>query len=311
MIAASPKISIVLATYNGGKFLCEQLQSLINQTYTNIEIVAVDDGSTDNTIGILNSYATQYANFKIYRNQTNLGYVKNFEKGCDLAEGELIALCDQDDVWDNDKLKSMAEAIGDDPMVYCDSFICDENLQQTGKKISSHVNFQTRRSCLEISIFCRIYGNATLFKKSILAAAMPFPLFIPHDWWLSYVASMYGDIKYIDVPLVYYRQHSTNAVGAIGGKSRKKAGSKRERKRQEINGIRQRMDAFYNLCPADKVKEKQVLFKLHKSYGSFSLSNNLLRMVTFFRNYKILLYVKKRSILRQCLFCLKMFFMVK
>ena len=307
-----PLVSVVLATYNGALFLSQQLDSIVAQTYPNIEIIVVDDGSTDDSLNILNTYALKHEHMKIYANPVNMGYIKNFQKGCRLSHGEFIALCDQDDEWHIDKIKYMVEAIGDHPMAYCDSIVCDEHLADTGKRISSFVNCRSRYSCLEIAVFCRIYGNATLFKRSLFEWADPFPEVIPHDWWISYVATLQGGIKYINEPMVLYRQHSSNVFGAIGGKSRKKSSqNKRKEKQKELVQIRKRIDLFYELCPKDLVKEKQVLSNLQKSYRNFSFYNNLLRMTTFFSNYKILLYVKKRSVLRKMLFCFKMFFIIK
>jgi len=311
-INQSPLVSVVLATYNGATFLAHQLDSIFAQTYSNIEVIAVDDCSADNTVAILNSYAATHTNMKVFVNEHNLGYIKNFEKACGLSNGEFIALCDQDDEWDKDKIKIMVEAIGEHPMAFCDSIVCDEHLNDTGKRISSFVNCRSRYNCLEMSVFCRIYGNATLFRKSMLSSAVPFLEIIPHDWWLSYVATLHGGIKYIDQPLVYYRQHSANVFGAIGGKSRTQTkASKRQKKKEEIIKIRKRITTFYEICPDELTKEKKVLALLQKSYQSFSLPNNILRMTTFFRYQKILLFVKKRSALRKFFFCFKMFAIIK
>ena len=104
-----PVISIVMATYNGGLYLEQQMESIVVQTYPNIEIIIVDDCSTDNTIEILQMFQQKYSNIKLFNNAANLGYIKNFEKGCSLASGEYIALCDQDDYWHPDKLKKMKD----------------------------------------------------------------------------------------------------------------------------------------------------------------------------------------------------------
>ena len=229
-----PLVSIVLATYNGGTFLQEQLDSLLEQTYTNIEIIAVDDGSTDNTLDILNAYAAKHAHIKVHAGN-NVGYIKNFERGCRLAGGAYISLCDQDDKWEKEKIALMMEAIGEHPLVFCDSIVCDERLNDTGKRISTFANFQSRYHCAEISVFCRIYGNATLFTKALFTAADPFLEVIPHDWWISYVATLHGGIKYLDQQLVYYRQHSANVIGAVGGsKPKKDKQAKKEKKKANI-----------------------------------------------------------------------------
>ena len=124
----SPLVSVVLSAYNGATYLAAQLDSIFSQTYTNIEVIAVDDGSTDATMQILHQYASIHPNMQVHQNEQNLGYIKNFEKGMGLANGYFISPCDQDDVWDTDKIRLMVEAIGDFPMIFCDSELVDENL---------------------------------------------------------------------------------------------------------------------------------------------------------------------------------------
>jgi glycosyltransferase involved in cell wall biosynthesis len=307
-----PVISIVMATYNGGLYLEQQMESIVVQTYPNIEIIIVDDCSTDNTIEILQMFQQKYSNIKLFSNAANLGYIKNFEKGCSLASGEYIALCDQDDYWHSDKLKKMKAAIGDFPLVYCDSILCDEDLQPIGVNISDRVSCRDFDNCLQQAIFCRIYGHATLIKKSLIQHAIPFLDAIPHDWWLCYIATFHGGMKYIPEPLASYRQHSANIFGAAGGKSRKhNKFNKAEKKRLEMKKIRLRINAFYKLCPDDSIKEKEVLRMLVKTYQTFSLINNFQRMILFFNNYEQLLASKKRSVIRKFLFCIKMFVKIK
>jgi glycosyltransferase involved in cell wall biosynthesis len=306
-------VSIVMATYNGEKYIAEQLDSIFNQSYKNIEVIVADDCSTDNTLNILSEYAARNHNLKIFVNEKNLGYIKNFEKCCQISQGKYIALCDQDDIWHTDKIKLMVASIGNHSMAYCDSYICKDDIEKTGKKISDLANFRSRYNCLENSVFCRMYGNALLFDRSLLEKALPFPKSVPHDWWLAYLATLSNGIKYVDAPLVFYRQHSSNLIGAVGGNMKKKEKDidKREKKRKEISEIRNRMNAFYNACPDSNIEDKKVLRLLNKSYRSFSLYNNFLRMVTFFRYQDILLFVKKRSLIRKWLFCFKTFVIIK
>ncbi len=307
-----PVVSIVIATFNGALFLSQQMESVVTQSYPNTEIIVVDDCSTDETIAILQSFQFNYPQIKIIRNEQNLGYIKNFEKGCKLASGEYIALCDQDDVWDKDKIKKMQAAIGDYPIIYCDSALCDENLKPIGVNISDRGNCQDYDNCLQQAVFCRIYGHATLIKKDFLQKAIPFLEVIPHDWWLCYMATFYGGMKYLDEPLASYRQHSANIFGAAGGKTRKHNKiNKAEKKRLEMNQIRTRIKAFYDKCPQELVMEKDVLSRLVKSYESFSLVNNFNRMLLFFKYQHFLLAPKKRSAIRKYLFCLKMFIIIK
>ena len=307
-----PPISIVLATYNGSLFLSEQLESIVTQTYPNIEIIVVDDCSTDNTIEILKSFQIKYCNLKIFLNDTNLGYVKNFEKGCSLATGEYIALCDQDDYWHPEKLSKMQAAIGDYPLIYCDSILCDETLTPIGENISDRVNCRDFDNCLQQAIFCRIYGHATLINKSFLDKTLPFLAIIPHDWWLCYMDTFYGGTKYLPEPLASYRQHSANIFGAAGGKRKKNDKINRAvKKTTDLENIRMRINAFCSICPNEFVQEKEILRKLAKSYETFSIKNNFQRMSLFLFNYDQLLASKKRSRIRKFLFCLKMFVLIK
>lgn len=305
-------VSVVLATYNGEKYLAEQLESLFRQTYQNIEIIAVDDLSSDNTINILNEYAAKHGNMKVIVNNFNLGYVKNFDKGCGLAKGDFIALCDQDDYWDPNKIKKLVEGIGDAPIIYCDSFVCDQTLKQKGKKVSDIVNCLSFDNCLQQAIFCRIYGHATLIKTTLYKNAHPFPEVIPHDWWLSYLATFHGVIKFLPEPLVFYRQHSSNLFGVVGAQRKKnKPESRTAKKNAEKEKIRTRIKAFYNACPDDMAEEKEVLYTLVKSYENFSLINNFRRCIVFFRYRNIFLSVKKHSSLHRLFFCFKMFVKIK
>lgn len=306
-----PLVSVVLTTYNGEKFLAQQIDSLLKQSYSNIEIIAVDDCSKDNSVAILNAFAAEHKNIKIYVNETNLGFIKNFEKGCRLAQGEFIAFCDQDDYWLENKIQRLIESIGDYPMIYCDSKVCDENLNVIASNISNRVHYTSLDNCLQLAVFCRINGHAILFTKSLFAAADPFLEVIPHDWWISYNALLNGGIKYLDESLTLYRQHSTNACGVVGGKSKKDRLSKGQHKKVEIDKIRTRINDFYQKCPADRVKEKNVLATLVKCYSNFTLLNNFKRMLLFLKYHQTFLLVKGKSLGRQYLFCLKMFVMIK
>ncbi|HEX8677267.1 MAG TPA: glycosyltransferase family 2 protein [Segetibacter sp.] len=305
-------VSIVLTTYNGEKYLAKQLESLFQQTYTNIEIIAVDDCSSDKTVEILTEHAEKHRNIKVFVNEVNLGFIKNFEKGCTLSSGDYIALSDQDDYWDPDKIKKLVEAIGEHPIVYCDSIVCDEDLNSSGIKISDLVNFKSWNNCLQLAVFCRIYAHAMLFKRSLFNIAYPFLEVIPPDWWLPYLSTFYGGMKYFPEPLVLYRQHGGNVSGVIGSKRKKQNKVTRsERIRIDKQKIRTRILAFYNACPDEWVKEKKILHGLVKSYQSFSLRNNFRRFVLFLRYRDIFLSVKKHSSLHRFFFCFKIFIKIK
>jgi glycosyltransferase involved in cell wall biosynthesis len=305
---SNPLISVVMATYNGSRFLRHQLETVINQSYKNIEIIIVDDCSTDNTVSVIKHFISKDNRVQLFQNTTNLGYIKNFEKGCSLAKGKFIAVCDQDDSWHKDKIRNSYEAIGNYPIIYCDSVLCDEKLKPIGVNISDRVNCRDFDNPLQQAIFCRIYGHATLIRKDFMDKAIPFLSVIPHDWWLSYLATFNGGIRYLPQPLAFYRQHNDNIFGAAGGKSKKHNKlDQKEKREQEKKRIRTRIVAFYTACPDELIREKRILKMLAESYQSFSFKNNLNRMMLFFSHHRILLASKRRSIIRQWLFCLKMF----
>lgn len=302
-----PLISVVLATYNGERFLATQLDSIFAQTYPNIEVIAVDDASTDGTWALLQQYAAQHPNMRVTRNEQNLGYIQNFDKACRIASGEFIALCDQDDYWLPQKLERLQAAIGSHALVHCDSAICNAALEPTSVNTSHRARYQPLYSCLQQAVVCRIYGHAALFRSELLHKALPFPTMLPHDWWICFHATLNGGITYLAEVLVHYRQHAHNAVGAIGEKNRREASRKKNVQEEKTAKARQRMEAFYQACPETLPFEKKVLGQLVTNYQNFGLANNWKRMMLFFKHQGLLLAVKKRSRVRNWLFCLKMF----
>ncbi|WP_374759404.1 glycosyltransferase [Dyadobacter fanqingshengii] len=137
----TPLISIALCTYNGQRYLKDQLDSLLNQSYQNIEILAVDDCSNDLTYDILLEYAAVHSNIRVYRNNSRLGYNLNFGKALRLCNGDLIAISDQDDIWRKDKLEIQYNAIKSNVLIYCDSHFIDSSGKSMNYKMSDKFNF--------------------------------------------------------------------------------------------------------------------------------------------------------------------------
>ena len=301
-----PLVSIVLATYNGERYLKEQLDTVFQQTYPNLEIVAIDDCSSDTTVSILHHYASVHSNMKVYVNERNMGHIKAFEKGISLSTGVFIALCDQDDIWNKHKIELLMKEKNGYGMVFCDSAFIDEGKKNLNRKISDIKNLATYNNCLPFIIGNCISGHAALFTREIALSAIPFPMDIIHDWWLAFVASSKGTVHFVNRPLVQYRQHADNFIGAIKVKGR----SKKETQHDAIANIRSRIKSFYEKCPDTNIEAKKILAKLNKSYRSFSMGNNFLRMMTFYKHQSGLLALKKRMAFRKWLFCLKMFFKI-
>lgn len=205
-----PLISIALCTYNGSVFLREQLDSVLGQRFTHWELVVVDDCSTDATRAILEDYARKDARISLHFNQQNLGYNKNFEKALSLCRSELIAICDQDDIWHPEKLEKQAYLIGNHTLVYHDSEFVDASGQTMNRRISDKLNFY-RGDSPEVFVFLNcVSGHSILMKKSVLQKSLPFPVDFHYDQWLAFNAACLGTIDFVPEALVKYRQHSSN-----------------------------------------------------------------------------------------------------
>lgn len=206
-----PLVSIALCTYNGERFLCKQLDSLLAQTHRPIEIVVTDDQSTDSTWKILNTYLARHPDlFKIYQNEHNLGYVKNFEKVVGLCTGDYIALCDQDDIWLPNKISEHLADIGDFSLTYSIPSCIDEQDNPIDTP-PFKVNRLTGRCPLNLLFHTCVTGHLALVKKEVIARALPFPARVKaHDIWIPLVAAALDGIHASDKILSYYRMHSAN-----------------------------------------------------------------------------------------------------
>ena len=300
-----PMISVVMATYNGAQYLETQLTSILAQTYSNIEVVIVDDASTDETVAIVNKYLQMHANISLYCNEYNLGYIKTFEKGMILAKGAFIALSDQDDIWQLNKLAILFDAMNGYELVYSNSLLVDANGNSTSKKMSDIKNQINYTDCLMYTIGAWAPGHAMLFKKELVDRCMPFPAIVTHDFWLGFVAACKGEVHYVDLPLVNYRQHASNAIGANTHAYQKNKPTTVEK----LIKARARMQLLFEKCP-DNVPQKKILEDINKSYQSYSFKNNLHRTLLFFKYRNLILAYKKKSAIMKVLFCLKTFFKI-
>lgn len=219
------KISILISTFNGKKYIKEQLDSIFNQTYKNIEIIVRDDGSSDNTIEILKSY-----NIKPIDTKINLGAMGSFEELLKYAlqnsNSDYFMFCDQDDVWDTKKvektlakMEEMEKEFGNIPLlVHTDLEVVDEKLNTIN---SSFMNFQKINPRISkfhnLLIQNTITGCTVMINRKLAEKSLPMSKdVIMHDWWIGLVASKFGKIGYIDKATIKYRQHSKNTVGAKG-----------------------------------------------------------------------------------------------
>ncbi len=206
-------ISICMATYNGSIYIERQLRSILCQIASTDEVILVDDHSTDATLGIVGAMGDQ--RIKVYRNQSNQGIVRTFERAISLASGEVIFLSDQDDIWHPEKVARFLEAFNRHPevtLVLSDATIIDEGDEVMAKSfLESRGGFS---SGLWHNIIKNKYLGCTMaFRRSLVDKILPFPKNIPmHDVWIGCVNSIYGTCAFLDIPLMGYRRHTNNAT---------------------------------------------------------------------------------------------------
>lgn len=212
--AQYPLISIVLCTYNGEKFLEQQINSVLQQTYSNLEIIISDDASTDSTRSILEKYSTD-KRVKLFFQKVNIGYIKNFEFALAQAQGEFISFCDQDDVWMPHKIEKLFASINGYTLVYSDSKLIDENDLYLNKNLSDMRRMYTGTDGKVFLLGNIVSGHTMMIKKELLSRALPVPEDFFHDEWLAINATAMNGILYVNEPLTLYRQHGTTLTKTI------------------------------------------------------------------------------------------------
>lgn len=208
-------ISICIATYNGAKYLRAQLDSILLQLRENDEIVISDDGSTDSTLDIINSY--QDTRIRLFFNTQEHGYTKNFENAIRHARGEYIFLSDQDDVWYHNKIVLMCEYLRTHALVISDALYTDEFLNSYNCTFFEKRGMRNGliKNILKVSAL----GATMAFRKEILLHLLPFPpnqYLCPHDYWIVCVAEAFYSVYRLPFPLIKYRRHlNTTSNGGI------------------------------------------------------------------------------------------------
>lgn len=223
-------ITIVMATYNGEKYVGEQIESILASNYQDMELYIYDDGSKDNTVELLKSYETQYPGMvHVVQNETNLGHAMNFIHALSRTTTDYIMFCDQDDVWKKHKvattlkrMRHMEAQLGKDtPLaVFTDATVVDGNLNVLNQSFfcSGHLNpcrTDLPHLLMENKLMgCTVMVNAALRK---VLQSKPLPQHARyHDWWLALIAAAFGRIGYVRESTMLYRQHGSNVVGDTG-----------------------------------------------------------------------------------------------
>lgn len=215
---------MALCTFDGAHFLSQQLDSLLAQTRLPDELVACDDGSGDGTMEILEDFARRSSfPVRLVRNPQRLGIAKNFEQAISLCSGEIIALADQDDVWQAAKLEQLACALAEPgvSLAFSNADVVDESLRPLGYTMWQRVGFDKRErmrmeagDALDVLLKHYVVTGATMaFRADLRNLLLPLPPEWPHDAWIASVAAAVSAIRPLNDTLTQYRQHGGNAVG--------------------------------------------------------------------------------------------------
>ena len=224
-------ISVALCTYNGERYIHQQIESILDQTLSVDEIVVCDDGSTDHTLSIIESLReSTKTDIRIHRNKTNLGVCANFQKAVDLCKGDIIFLSDQDDVWHLDKVEKTIDYFDKHPdkqVVFTDAQLINPDGTLTGVNLWDYTfhSFYRQQFDNHLAFECFINGNhatgATMAIRKRFAEQHPFAPFctkeLLHDHVIALQAVMEHQLGYINLPLIDYRTHSEQQVGVRYG----------------------------------------------------------------------------------------------
>ena len=227
MYSDCPEVTVLMATCNGEKFVAKQIDSILNQSYGKVALIISDDASNDGTLEILKGYAKRYENITLCQNETNLGYVKNFEALLERADTPYMAFSDQDDIWVENKLEiQMSEmrkaeaAYGKIPiLVHSDLRMVDEKGVCLYPSYFRYRGYRLKKGKDLGHILgpCGVMGNTVLFNSVLKEKALPFPKGLEHhDYWIALVNELFGKRVTLQAPLVEYVIHEGNSSNSSG-----------------------------------------------------------------------------------------------
>jgi len=216
-------VAVLMTTYNGEKFLKQQLDSILSQTYQNYKLYISDDNSSDSTVQIISKYQNNHPDKIFYKvNQNNIGFVENFENLIAQSDENYMALSDQDDIWRSDKLElEMQEMLAFEKvdknrayLVHSDLSMIDEKGKLLNSSYFKYRNYSLKntKDLGHILGPCGVMGNTLLLNKKLKNLILPFPDNLDvHDYWIALNCELFGTRKTLNTPLVQYRIHQNNS----------------------------------------------------------------------------------------------------
>ena len=217
------KIDILLATYNGEKYLAEQIESILNQTYKDINLIISDDNSSDSSLKIIEEYAKKDDRIKVFKQEKNLGIVSNFEFLLSKVNSKYFMFSDQDDIWNENKVEKTLKKLQDtdSDIVFTDLLVVDDKLNVLSNSYWELKGFKNK--ILKSNSFEALYlnnyvtGCTMLMKREIISKVLPLPKnskYVLHDYWIALITSQTGKVEFLNEPTIQYRQHKNNQVGS-------------------------------------------------------------------------------------------------
>jgi len=203
------KISVCIATFNGDKYIGDQIDSILGQLSTDDEIIISDDGSTDNTLEILKNFKD--SRIKIHQNKNRLGPVYNFENALSKSTNQYIFLADQDDIWNERKIETFKNYLSEFHVVVSDCSVVDNDLKIINP--SFYVLRNSGEGLLKNFFQNSYLGCCMAFHRQVLEKALPFPPQLPmHDIWIGLVTELFFKSIFIEDKLILFRRHHLNAT---------------------------------------------------------------------------------------------------
>jgi glycosyltransferase involved in cell wall biosynthesis len=210
-------LTVVMATFEGERFVAEQLGSILSQLDGGDEVIVSDDASTDATVDIIRRCGDRRV--RVITNLDRAGYVENFARALAEVRGNYVFFSDQDDVWLPDKVRVMRSALASSACVASDAVVVDERLHELHP---SYFKLRKARSFSAFSILLKplIIGATLACQTSYLQGLLPFPAGVPHDFWITFNAAADGVLDTLQQPLILYRRHGAVASLSATGRRR-------------------------------------------------------------------------------------------
>lgn len=286
-------LCVIMAVYNGEPYLSEQISSIFENTYQNFILHIYDDGSTDNTVTIINDWKERYPEKIIYhKNRANKGVIKNFLQASEELEADYYMFCDQDDFWLKHKIADTLQYLQslEDPKkafpvaVFGDAKVTDANLNILSDSFQRQSRYHSERTDLaHLLMENKLLGCTVMFNHALKEKLHGFPPEIRmHDWWIGLIATTFGTVGYLEEPLLLYRQHEQNIIGNTSHRTYVK--NRLEHLREQRNILLQtcaQAEAFLKIYGHELSKEQQTLLRMFADLPDTNW---------FLRRYRILKY---------------------